>query len=75
MEIIIDFDSISDSSKKEWLLRTLQLMNISFHTAEKSQSAEEYNQDLESGNNDIDRGEFITAVDLKKEAANGSYLE
>jgi len=31
MELIIDFDSIKDPSKKEWLrLHTLKLMGISF---------------------------------------------
>lgn len=68
MELIIDFDNIKDSSKKEWLLSTLKLMGISFHSAEKSQSLEEYNKDLEEGNAEIERGDFITATDLKKEA-------
>lgn len=68
MELIIDFDSIKDSSKKEWLLSTLKLMGISFHSTEKPQSLEEYNKDLEEGNAEIERGDFITATDLKKEA-------
>jgi hypothetical protein len=68
MKLIIDFDSIKDSSKKEWLLSTLKLMGISFHSAEKLQSIEEYNKDLEEGNTEIERGDFITATDLKKEA-------
>ena len=67
MELIIDFDSIKDSSKKEWLLSTLKLMGISFHSAEKPQSLEEYNNDLEEGNGEIESGDFITAGDLKKE--------
>ena len=68
MEVIIDFDSIGDSSKKEWLLRTLQLMGIAFHTSEKPQTLEEYNHDLDAGNADIEKGDFITASNLKKEA-------
>lgn len=68
MELIIDFDNIKDASKKEWLIRTLQLMGIGFHTTEKPQTADEYNQDLEAGNAEIEQGDFITATDLKKEA-------
>jgi hypothetical protein len=68
MELIIDFDNIKDASKKEWLIRTLQLMGIGFHTTEKPQTADEYNQDLEAGNAEIEQGDFITASDLKKEA-------
>ena len=67
MELIIDFDSIKDSSKKEWLLSTLKLMDINFHSTEKPQSLEEYNEDLEEGNAEIESGDFITAGDLKKE--------
>jgi hypothetical protein len=33
------------------------------------QTIDQYNQDLEEGDNGIDRGEFITAIDLKVEAA------
>lgn len=68
MELIIDFDNINDSSKKEWLIRTLKLMGIEFHTKEKPQTLEEYNADLEAGDAEIERGNFITAEDLKKEA-------
>ena len=68
MELIIDFDSIKDPSTREWLLSTLKLMGISFHCAEKPQSLEEYNEDLEGGNAEIERGDFISATDLKKEA-------
>ena len=69
MELIIDFDNINDNSKKEWLLRTLKLMGIAFQTSEKPQTLDEYNQDLEAGNAEIERGDFITAADLKKEAS------
>jgi hypothetical protein len=44
-------------------------MGIAFHTSEKAQSLEEYNQDLEAGNAEIERGEFTTAADLKKQAS------
>lgn len=69
MELIIDFDNIKDNSKKEWLIRTLKLMGIAFQTAEKPQTLDDYNKDLEAGNAEIERGHFITAADLKKEAS------
>jgi hypothetical protein len=68
MELIIDFDNINDRSKKEWLLHTLKLMGIGFHAIEKTQTAEQYNDDLEAGNAEIERGDFITAEKLKNEA-------
>jgi hypothetical protein len=67
MELIIDFDGIKDSSKQDWLLRTLKLMGIGYHTAEKPQTLEEYNNDLEAGNAEIEKGNFITNDQLKKE--------
>ena len=69
MELIIDFDKIKDNSKKEWLIRTLKLMGIAFKTSEKPQTLDEYNEDLEAGNAEIERGDFTTATDLKKEAS------
>jgi len=67
MDLIIDFDGISDSSKQDWLLRTLKLMGIGYHTAEKPQTLDEYNDDLEAGNADIEKGNFTTNDQLKKE--------
>ncbi|MBX2966525.1 MAG: hypothetical protein KF845_10295 [Cyclobacteriaceae bacterium] len=68
MELIIDFDSIKDNSKKEWLINTLTLMGINFRAAEKPQTLEEYNRELEAGNEEIENGDFITAKKLKQEA-------
>lgn len=68
MELIIDFDEIQDNLKKEWLIRTLKLMGIGYHTSEKPQTLSEYNKDLEAGNEEIERGHFISAADLKKQA-------
>ncbi len=68
MELIIEIDKIKDASKKEWLLSTLKLMDIQFKITEKVQTLEEYNIDLEEGNAEIERGEFISAKDLKAEA-------
>ena len=67
MHLIIDFDGINDSSKQDWLLRTLKLMDIEFHTAEKPQSSGKYNNDLEAGNADIEKGNFMTNDQLKQE--------
>jgi len=67
MDLIIDFDAINDSSKKDWLLRTLKLMGIGYHTSEKPQTIEEYNKDLEEGEAEIEKGKFITNEQLKKE--------
>jgi hypothetical protein len=67
MDLIIDFDGINDSSKQDWLLRTLKLMGIGFQTAEKPQTLEEYNKDLEDGDMEIEKGNFITNEQLKKE--------
>ena len=68
MQLIIDFDTINDVSKKEWLINTLKLMNIGFNTTEKRQTIEEYNLEIDEAEKEIERGEFTTATDLKKEA-------
>ncbi|MCO5237794.1 MAG: hypothetical protein M9933_16160 [Chitinophagaceae bacterium] len=68
MELIIDFDNIQDSSKKKFLLRTLKFLGINYKTSEGHQTLEEYNDDLEAGDDEIEKGKFTTAVDLKKEA-------
>ncbi len=67
MDLIIDFDNINDYSKQDWLLHTLKLMGIGYHTAEKPQTLDEYNNDLEAGNAEIEKGNFITNDQLKKE--------
>lgn len=68
MNLIIEIDKIEDASKREWLLSTLKLMEIRFETVEKAQSLEEYNFDLEEGDKEIEKGDFISANDLKEEA-------
>ena len=68
MDLIIDLDGINDSSKQDWLLRTLNLMGIGYHTAEKPQTLDEYNNDLEAGNAEIEKGNFMTNAQLKKES-------
>jgi hypothetical protein len=67
MYLIIDFNGIHDSSKQDWLLRTLKLMGIGYQTAEKPQTIDEYNNDLEAGNAEIEKGYYMTNDHLKKE--------
>jgi hypothetical protein len=67
MEIIIDFDDIDNASKKEWLINTLNLMGIGYHTTKQTQMLDQYNQDLIEGDKEIENGDFITAEELKKE--------
>ena len=67
MQLIIDIDNIADSSKKDWLINTLNLLKIKFKTI-KPQTIEEYNKEIEEAEMEIERGEFTTAADLKKEA-------
>ncbi len=67
MELIIEIDKIKDTSKREWLLHTLKIMGIRFHTSERAQTLEEYNKDLAEGDAEIDRGEYVTAEALKAE--------
>ena len=69
MELIIDFDNIQDASKKKFLLSTLEFLDVKFKTSEKPQTLEEYNEDIEAGNTEIEAGDFISAEDLKREAA------
>lgn len=69
MELVINFDKIKDPSKREWLINTLKLMNIRFHTTEKPQSMVEYNTDLDKGDNEIESGEFTTIADLKSDVS------
>ena len=66
MQLIIDIDNIEDSSKKDWLINTLNLMKIKFQTI-KPQTIEEYNKEIEEAEMEIERGEFTTAADLKME--------
>ena len=69
MDILIDFDGINDSSKKEWLLRTLKLMGIGFQTIDRPQTLDEYNRELEEGEAEILKGNYITYEQLRKEIA------
>jgi hypothetical protein len=43
-------------------------MGIDFQATENPQTLAQYNKDLEAGDVEIERGDFITAEDLKIEA-------
>lgn len=68
MKLIIDLDKIKNPSKQEWLISSLKLMQIQFHTTEKPQTVTQYNKDLEKGNAEIEAGRFTNATELKSEA-------
>ena len=68
MKVIIDLDKIKNPSKREWLLNSLKIMQIGFHTTEKPQTIAQYNKDLEKGNDEIEAQEYTTAKDLKTES-------
>ncbi len=67
MDLVIDFDKIEDPTKREWLITSLKLIHIGFQTLEKRQTLETYNNEIEKGSAEIDRGEYTTATDLKIE--------
>ncbi len=64
MELIIELDSIEDTSKKKFLLETLKFLNIQFKTLEKKQSIGQYNKELEENDAEIENGTFITMKNL-----------
>jgi hypothetical protein len=67
MELTIDFDKITDSSKKKFLLETLKFPGVDFTTSDKPQTLEEYNKELEDADAEIDNGKYVTMEDLLKE--------
>lgn len=67
MELTIQLDDIKDTSKKKFLLETLKFLDVQFTTSEKRQTLEEYNKELEDGDAEIDKGNYITMEDLLKE--------
>lgn len=68
MHLNIDIDSIKDTSTKDWLLQTLRLLSIRYKITEERQTIEEYNKDIAESEEEIERGEFISAEKLKEEA-------
>ena len=65
--LIIDLETENNQAKKDDVLKFLEEMSVEYHTSER-QSLEEYNQEIDEAEAEIERGEFITAEDLKKEA-------
>jgi hypothetical protein len=43
------------------------LLNIDFKTSEERQTIEEYNLDIAQSEDEFEKGEYITAEELKKE--------
>ncbi len=65
-QLIIDLSTEKNQSKKVQILKMLENMGIEYQTSER-QSLEEYNDEISEAEDEIARGEFITAEDLKKE--------
>lgn len=69
MQIIaIDLQNIS-AGTKEWLLNTLNFVGVPYVVQEvEPQTLEEFNKDLEEGEAEFERGEFISHEELIKKA-------
>lgn len=65
--LIIDLETENNQAKKDEVLKLLEKMGVEYKTSER-QSIEEYNREIEEAEAEIERGEFTTADDLKKEA-------
>jgi len=66
-QLIIDLETENNQAKKDEVLRMLEKMGVEYKTSER-QSIEEYNLEIEEAEAEIERGEFTSADDLKKEA-------
>lgn len=66
-QLIINLSTEKNQSKKDQILKMLDNMGIEYQTSER-QSLEEYNDEIRNAEEEIAKGEFITAEDLKKEA-------
>ena len=64
--LIIDLETENNQAKKDDVLKFPEEMGVEYHTSER-QYLEEYNQEIGEAEAEIERGEFITAEDLKKE--------
>lgn len=65
-QLIIDLSTEKNQSKKNQILEVLEDMGIEYQTSER-QSLEEYNNEISEAEDEIAKGEFITAENLKKE--------
>ena len=66
-QLIIDLSTEKNQSKKNQILEALEDMGIEYQTSER-QSLGEYNNEISEAEDEIVKGEFITAENLKKEA-------
>lgn len=66
-QLIIDLSTEKNQSKKNQILEALEDMSIEYQTSER-QSLEEYNNEIREAEDEIAKGDFITAENLKKEA-------
>ncbi len=65
-QLIINLGTEKNQSKKDQILKMLENMGIEYQTSER-QSLEEYNDEIKEAEEEIAKGEFITAENLKKE--------
>lgn len=65
-QLIIDLSTENNQSKKDQVLKMLENMGIEYHTSER-QSLEEYDDEINKSEEEIAKGEFINAENLKKE--------
>ncbi len=66
-QLIINLETENNRSKKGDILKMLENMGIEYETSER-QSLEEYNREISDAEKEIEKGEFITAEELKKQA-------
>jgi hypothetical protein len=66
-QLIINLETENNQAKKDEVLKMLEDMGVEYQTSQR-QSLEEYNREIDEAEAEIERGEFITAEDLKKEA-------
>lgn len=66
-QLIINLDTENNQSKKVRVINMLEDMGVEYQTSER-QSPEEYNSELKEAEEQIAKGEFITAENLKNEA-------
>ncbi len=66
-QLIIDLETENNQAKKNEVLQMLEKMGIEYQTSER-QSIQEYNREIEEAEQEIERGEFTTGEDLKKES-------
>ena len=65
--VIINLGTEKNQSKKDQIMKMLEDMGIEYQTSER-QSLEEYNDEISKAEEEIAKGESITAENLKKEA-------